>query len=129
MPLSLGATIRKRRVGTSLSTTQAAERAGISTAYLSKLERGQVGEPSPHILYRLSGVLEIPYEELMILAGYLVPRANASRESDHTAALFGEDLTDDERELLMDYLAWYRERERREPSGRAGEPARDRSRG
>jgi transcriptional regulator with XRE-family HTH domain len=125
VPLSLGATIRKRREGRSLSTIQAAQQSGISTAYLSKLERGQVAEPSPHILHRLSGVLEIPYEELMILAGYLVPADPTSRESEHTAALFGEELTDDERELLMDYLAWYRERQRRERNGRAGEPARD----
>jgi transcriptional regulator with XRE-family HTH domain len=124
VPLGLGETIRKRREGRTLSTIQAAERAEISTAYLSKLERGAVKQPSPHILHRLSEVLEIPYEELMILAGYLLPASSASRASEHTAALFGDELTDDEREMLLDYLRWYRQRQRKASDSGTGEPSR-----
>ena len=119
VPLSLGESIRKRRETKGISTIKAARLAEVSTAYLSKLERGAVQQPSPHILYRLSSVLEMPYEELMILAGYLLPREEESRESAHTAALFGDELTDEERDMLLDYLAWYRERQRKGADGGA----------
>ena len=47
-----------------------ADRAGISTGYQFKLEGGFVRTPSPRVLHRLSAVLEVPYPELMKLAGY-----------------------------------------------------------
>ena len=118
----MGETLRKRREAMSMSTIQAAQRADVSTAYLSKLERGEVRQPSPHILHRLSSVLEIPYEELMILAGYLVPSTTSSRMPSHAAALFGEDLTEEETEMLLDYLAWYRQRKRKASRSGAREP-------
>jgi transcriptional regulator with XRE-family HTH domain len=51
----------------------AARRAGISSAYLSKLENDSVRRPSPAILYRLGEVLGVPYVELMALAGHPLP--------------------------------------------------------
>jgi len=47
-----------------------ADRAGISAGYQFKLEGGFVRTPSPRVLHRLSTVLEVPYPELMKLAGY-----------------------------------------------------------
>jgi transcriptional regulator with XRE-family HTH domain len=47
-----------------------ADRAGISAGYQFKLEGGFVRTPSPRVLHRLSAVLEVPYPELMKLAGY-----------------------------------------------------------
>jgi len=47
-----------------------ADRAGISAGYQFKLEGGFVRTPSPRVLHRLSAVLEVPYSELMRLAGY-----------------------------------------------------------
>jgi len=53
-------------------TLEAASRAAkISTAYLHKLEAGRVQAPSPHVLRRLAAVLEMPYLDLMAVAGYL----------------------------------------------------------
>ena len=58
----------------------------------------------------------MPYAELMRLCGYRVPGdSGASTAGTVTAALFA-DLTDDEREELLEYLAWYRARRR---TGRA----------
>jgi transcriptional regulator with XRE-family HTH domain len=48
----------------------AASQAGISAAYQFKLEGGFVRTPSPRVLHRLSGVLDLPYPALMRLAGY-----------------------------------------------------------
>jgi GTP cyclohydrolase I len=53
--------------------------AEISQAYLQKLEAGLVGEPSPHILRSLAGALDLPYAELLELAGYDLPLARDAR--------------------------------------------------
>jgi transcriptional regulator with XRE-family HTH domain len=47
-----------------------ADQAGISAGYQFKLESGFVRTPSPRVLHRLSSVLDVPYQELMRLAGY-----------------------------------------------------------
>ena len=57
--------------GSSLKTVSTV--AGISAAYLQKLERGQVESPSPRILRSLAQHLDLPYERLMRLAGYALP--------------------------------------------------------
>ena len=68
--LQLGEVLRDRREGRRLSMQAAAERAGISAGYQFKLEGGYVRTPSPRVLHRLSAVLDVPYPELMKLAGY-----------------------------------------------------------
>jgi transcriptional regulator with XRE-family HTH domain len=50
---------------------EVAERSGVSTAYISQLENGQRGVPSPEVLMKLSEGLNASYESLMITAGYL----------------------------------------------------------
>jgi hypothetical protein len=60
----------------------------------------------------LSVALTLPYDELMRLTGYRVPgKPDADPNETVGAALFA-DLTDDEREELLAYLAWYRTRKR-----------------
>jgi transcriptional regulator with XRE-family HTH domain len=88
-----------------------AEPAKITAAYLQKLERDTVKRPSPNILYALSEELELPYDELMESAGYVVPRGDAERvKQDNvlTYALSSEKLTDEEAAQLLEYLDWYR---------------------
>jgi transcriptional regulator with XRE-family HTH domain len=68
--LQLGDAIRERREARSLSIQAAASQAQISQAYQFKLESGIVRSPSPRILHRLGRVLDLPYAELMRLAGY-----------------------------------------------------------
>ena len=50
----LGRTLRSAREISGKSLKAVAEPAGISPAYLMKLERGDVTSPSPHILHRLA---------------------------------------------------------------------------
>jgi transcriptional regulator with XRE-family HTH domain len=112
MALSLGALLRQARDVRELSAADAARAAGISAAYLSKLENDAVKKPSPHVLHQLSVALTLPYDELMRLTGYRVPgKPDADPNETVGAALFA-DLTDDEREELLAYLAWYRTRKR-----------------
>jgi HTH-type transcriptional regulator, competence development regulator len=109
--VSIGSVLKQAREVRGLSSVEAARAASISPAYLSKLENDAVKKPSPHVLHQLSEALAVPYAELMRLCGYRVPgESNATTES-VSAALFA-DLTDDERDELLEYLAWYRARRR-----------------
>lgn len=126
MALSIGSVLKQARAVRELSGVDAARAAGISPAYLSKLESDAVKRPSPHVLHQLSEALELPYADLMRLSGYRVPGDGEPGDAEPgdtravSAALFG-DLTDDEREELLEYLAWYRARRRNiRPARRAG---------
>ena len=117
MALSLGAVIKQSRAIRGLSAIETARAADISPAYLSKLENDAVKRPSPPVLLRLSEALTVPYADLMRLSGYSLPDApNAPATVSVGAALFA-DISDDERDELLEYLAWYRTRRRlRAPS-------------
>jgi len=107
-----GVVLKQARQILRLSAVDVSRAAGISTAYLSKLENDSVKKPSPQILQQLSEALAVPYADLMRLNGYLVPGvSDASGSSGVALALFG-DLTDDERDELFEYLTWYRARRR-----------------
>jgi transcriptional regulator with XRE-family HTH domain len=116
-PKQLGEQLQVVRKMRKLSLQGAATPAGISPAYLQKLERGEVKEPSPKVLYGLSEALEVPYDRLMGLAGYVVPGADGQRSADTNVlgyALSSERLSEDESNALAEYLSWYRyDRDRR----------------
>ena len=119
MPPSFGALLRQAREVRELSVSDAARAAEISAAYLSKLENDAVKKPSPHVLHQLSEALGVPYAELMRLSGYPVPTAHGGAASPTLGAALFADITDDERDELLEYLAWYRTR-RRSSRGLAG---------
>lgn len=112
MAPSIGGVLKQAREVRQLSAADAARAAGISAAYLNRLENDAVKKPSPHVLHQLSEVLNVPYDDLLHLSGYPLPR-QPDRNTAHTiaSALFA-DLTDDERDELLEYLAWYRARRR-----------------
>lgn len=92
-----------------------ADPAGISPTYLQKLERGDVRDPSPNVLYRLSEQLDLSYGDLMQRAGYVVPTidhapttpsGSPGRPVSH--ALSSEPLTEEEETALASYLGFLR---------------------
>lgn len=68
---TLGAYLRKARTAAGMTLRQVEAQTGISNAYLSQLENGQVDNPSPQYLEKLANVYKIDYEELLRVAGYL----------------------------------------------------------
>ena len=119
MAASIGAVLRQAREVRQLSAGDTARAAGISAAYLNRLENDSVKKPSPHVLHQLSEVLSVPYGDLLHLSGYPLPDGSKGASTGTmTQALFA-DLTEDERDELVEYLAWYRARRR---SGRATGP-------
>jgi HTH-type transcriptional regulator, competence development regulator len=109
---SIGAVIRQARRVRQLSAGNAARAAGISPAYLNRLEHDAVKKPSPHVLHELSEALAVPYNDLLRLSGHPLPDEPGSTATQSVGAALFADLTDDEREELLEYLAWYRARRR-----------------
>jgi HTH-type transcriptional regulator, competence development regulator len=121
MAPQIGPLLKRTRLVRALSATDVARKAGISAAYLSKLENDAVKRPSPPVLHQLSEALAVPYAELMRLSGYPVPGVDEPAPATTIAAALFADITEDERDELLEYLAWYRTR-RRSPRGRSTPP-------
>lgn len=89
----------------SLRDVEEATDKAISNAYLSQLENGHVSKPHPNILHTLAQVYGVSYETLMEKAGYIAPGG-----SNRVPAFAIADLTKDEEEELLKYLAFLRTR-------------------
>src|SRR5688500_12387311 len=92
--VTIGAVLRAARSVRGLSSTETARSAGISPAYLSRLENDAVKRPSPGVLHRLGEVLKVPYAELMTLVGYRIPDASDAPDPARLDATIFTDLTD-----------------------------------
>lgn len=104
----LGTELRKNREKTGASLETMASAAGISGAYLHKLEKGVVNNPSPRVLSRIASALQIPYLRLMELAGYLSRQEAAmARERKPTPEphpLSGRELSQEEWREVGDFI-------------------------
>ena len=112
-PNELGAVLADLRTAKGLSLREVEEATGkaVSNAYLSQLENGKIQKPSPNVLHSLSEVYAVPYEALMEKAGYLLPsEGNATGRRRRLAAFAIDDLTAEEEEELLKYLAFLRSR-------------------
>ncbi len=111
-PSELGALLADLRTAKGLSLRDVEEATGksVSNAYLSQLENGKIQKPSPNVLHSLSGVYAVPYEALMEKAGYLLPPEDGSGRRRRLTAFAIDDLTAEEEEELLKYLAFLRSR-------------------
>jgi transcriptional regulator with XRE-family HTH domain len=92
----------------------------VSNAYLSQIENGLIKKPNPNILYALSELYAIGYEDLMERAGYIVPtRSRGGGEQRHgrVATFAGHNLTDEEEAELVQFLGYLRSRKK--PGGQS----------
>ena len=102
--------LRSARGFTLRQVEEATDRA-VSNAYLSQLEKGKVQKPSPNVLHSLAAVYAVPYESLMERAGYLLPSGEGdARRRRRLGAFAIDDLTVEEEEQLLEYLAFLRSR-------------------
>jgi transcriptional regulator with XRE-family HTH domain len=112
-PNELGGLLADLRTAKGLSLREVEEATGkaVSNAYLSQLENGRIKKPSPNVLHSLAEVYAVPYEALMEKAGYLLPsEGNASGHRRRLTAFAIDDLTAEEEEELLKYLAFIRSR-------------------
>lgn len=85
----------------------------VSNAYLSQLENDKITKPAPSVLHALAIAYGQPYEKLMEKAGYLPATSAASalrggKRHGRAATFANENLTDEEEEKLIEYLAFLR---------------------
>jgi transcriptional regulator with XRE-family HTH domain len=109
----LGGLLADLRAARRLSLRQVEEATdqAVSNAYLSQLETGKIRRPSPHVFNRLAAVYAVPYEMLMEKAGYLPPsEAGGAARRTRSSAFAIDDLTAEEEEELLKYLAFIRSR-------------------
>jgi transcriptional regulator with XRE-family HTH domain len=112
-PLELGALLADLRTAKGLSLRDVEDATGdtVSNAYLSQLENGRIQKPSPNVLHSLAEVYALPYETLMEKAGYLLPSERNEGGRRRRLAVFAiDDLTVEEEEELLKYLAFLRSR-------------------
>ncbi|HKC63265.1 MAG TPA: helix-turn-helix transcriptional regulator [Pyrinomonadaceae bacterium] len=111
----LGAHLMRLRTAAGLTLRQVEEATEkeVSNAYLSQLENDKISKPSPNILYALSLVYNVAYEDLMTRAGYFPSEADSKRRRQARAATFAiEGVTPEEEKALLDYLAFIRQKRR-----------------
>jgi transcriptional regulator with XRE-family HTH domain len=113
-PSELGSLLADLRKAKGLTLRQVEEATGraVSNAYLSQLENGKIGKPSPNVLHSLAEVYVVPYEGLMEKAGYLLPSQGGHGQRRRLAIFAIDDLTAEEEEELLKYLAFLRSRKR-----------------
>jgi HTH-type transcriptional regulator, competence development regulator len=111
---SLGGYLRSLREAKQLKLREVEQASGVSNPYLSQLEHNKINKPSPHILHKLSTVYSVPYEVLMQKAGYITssnspdPSGSSPALGSRIPAAALSDLTPEEEEALLNYLAFLR---------------------
>jgi transcriptional regulator with XRE-family HTH domain len=104
-PVTIGAQLRALREGRGWSLRQVARDSGLTSGYLSQLERGEISQPRPAILEKLSQGYHVPVGQLMEWAGYAEPDPQAISPNQQVALNYlGNDLTEEEAKALRGVL-------------------------
>lgn len=105
---SLGCTLKEARDLMSLTLRQVEEATGISNAYLSQLENDKIKRPSANVLYKLASHYKIELNTLLSSAGIIVSsplsKSTESSEWEKRIAFYTEELTDEQREKVLEYI-------------------------
>ncbi|MEN6462217.1 MAG: S24 family peptidase [Syntrophomonas sp.] len=71
--INFGKYLKGLRDERGLTLRQVQIQSGVSDSYLSQLETGQRGIPSPEFIKKLAPVYDVTYKEMLVAAGYLQP--------------------------------------------------------
>ncbi|MDQ2975181.1 MAG: transcriptional regulator [Acidobacteriota bacterium] len=117
---TLGEFLKDLRLIRKLTLRDVGGKTGISNGYISQVENGQIKRPSPNFLHKMSEALDYSYELLMERAGYVAPKSTSRSKTTNPAstdqakafAIFStiKDLTEEEAEVLLEFLNWRRSR-------------------
>jgi transcriptional regulator with XRE-family HTH domain len=69
--VAFGKDLKQLRLSRGLTLNMLVDLSGVSQPYLSNIENGKKGFPSPDTLRKLSRALEVPFIEMMIHAGHI----------------------------------------------------------
>ncbi|GAA4001794.1 helix-turn-helix transcriptional regulator [Allokutzneria multivorans] len=113
----IGEYIRTQRSSAQISLRQLAKQAGVSNPYLSQIERG-LRKPSAEILQQIAKGLRISAEALYVQAGILEERESGAVVD---AVLADSELTERQKQVLLDVYQSFRRENRASPSTSDGE--------
>jgi len=100
----LGSILKNSRKVLGLSLREAAQRTGVSNPYISQVEAGMI--PAPWILDLLAKGYGLNFEELMVVAGHLRPRAGAGPDADNMVLSAAWDLTGEEKREVISFIQY-----------------------
>jgi transcriptional regulator with XRE-family HTH domain/Zn-dependent peptidase ImmA (M78 family) len=95
-PTSIGAKLRDVRERNGLSLRAVSRESGITSGYLSQLERGDVAQPTPSTLKRLADAYGLPIMTLMGWAGYETKESPVSPQLAKAMSYLGPEPSDRE---------------------------------
>ncbi len=114
----LGDYLLKLREACGLTLRQVEGASDVSNGYLSQIESGKIIKPMPHILHALfecygthlpkKAPTECSYERMMQLAGHITSKTG--KRSGKLPTFAGKELSDEEEQKLLEYLAFLRTR-------------------
>lgn len=83
----------------------------VTNGSLSQIENGHTKRPTPNVLYHLSNLYGLDYADLLRRAGHHTPTEKTSGSVAMNVPLRAiEELDDDERQELMEYIAFLHQR-------------------
>ena len=97
---ALGALLRAQRIAADLSLRELSERASVSNAYLSQLERG-LHEPSLSVLKAIASALGMPLGPLLTRVGMLEAGEEPPPRETEAAIQRDPELTEPQRVALL----------------------------
>ncbi|MEV4410552.1 helix-turn-helix transcriptional regulator [Catellatospora sp. NPDC049609] len=115
-PEEFGAYLRGVRELAGLTLRDVEQRTNqvVKNGYLSQIEKGLIGRPSPGILYEIAQVYQLSYRDLLLRVGHRVPDEKAQE----APALSGfplhliADLDEEEQQALLEYAAYLRHKKK-----------------
>ena len=106
MTTPLGDLLREERHKRDLTLRRVEEETGVHNAHLSQIEKGAIARPAPNILFTLASLYDLPYEQLLQLAGHLKADDGEAQRSLQGAALHAlEELTPGEQSQVLEYMS------------------------
>lgn len=109
---TLASFVKSNREKCGMSVRKLAEKAEISHTEIKRIEDGIRKQPSPNILRAIATALNVPYNDIMVAAGYLNEAENEDLPTMMTAsqlkssALDITELTESELEDVKRYIAF-----------------------
>ncbi|WP_368293781.1 helix-turn-helix domain-containing protein [Dehalobacter sp. TBBPA1] len=109
---TLASYVKTKREKSEMSVRKLAEKAEISHTEIKRIEDGTRKQPSPKILKTIAAALNVPYNDIMIAAGYLneaesgdLPTMMTASQSKSSALDIAE-LTERELEDVKRYITF-----------------------
>lgn len=96
----LGNELRRLREKARLPLREIERRTGINSGYLSQLERGEVQQPTPSMIQRISQGYEVPLPLVMQWAGYELPEQKLTPAQERALHYLGPDPSEEDVETL-----------------------------